>query len=123
MASSINWPSTLPQFILEEGYTRNLRSNLVVTNMSTGPTKVRRRNTKRINDLQCTIALSQAQLVIFETFFLSDLGLGSLSFNFPNPEKPTEMIEVRFNVTENSYTITPEGGTTFFTVSFTLETV
>ena len=123
MATTISWPTTLPQFVLESGYSRTRRTNVVRTTTSTGPAKVRRRNTKRIDDIQFSMIMSKSELDIFETFFFSDLGLGTLSFNFPEPEDSTSTIEVRFSSEQQAYAITPEPGTGYFSVAFSLETL
>lgn len=123
MASTINWPSSLPQYVLEEGYSRNLRSNVIRTNNSLGEAKVRRRNTKIIYDLNVSMVMSTTQFSTFETFFQNTIGLGALSFNFPKPENPSTTIEVRIVTEQQAYSVTPETGTGYFIVGFTMETL
>lgn len=123
MATNINWPSTLPQFVLEQGYSRNLLSNLIRTDNSLGEAKVRRRNTKILYNLTVSMVMSQTQFATFESFFQSTLGLGALSFNFPEPEDTSTTIEVRIVVGQQAYSVAPESGTDHVIVSFTLETL
>lgn len=123
MASSINWPSTLPQYVLEEGYSRNLRSNVIRTENSLGEAKVRRRNSKLIYDLTVSMPMSTAQFSTFESFFQNTIALGSLSFNFPKPEDNSTTIEVRIVTQQQAYSVTPERGTGYFIVAFSLETL
>lgn len=124
MSTTINWPSSLPQFVLRDGYNRSPRSNVIRTEMDTGPAKVRRRSTFKTFTLNVTMAMDVTELNTFESFFDSNLGYGALSFNFPNPEDPDNTIEVRFNSeNETMYSITPESSTTYFIVEMTLEII
>lgn len=123
MATTINWPNNLPQFVSEDGYSRNPLSNVVRTSVSFGPAKTRRRTTKKIENLGFNIVMSKAQLDIFENFFDNTLGFGALSFNFPDPENLGSTIEIRFVTDQGAgYSITPEsGGVGFFIVGFQTE--
>ena len=125
MASTINWPATLPTFVLEEGYQRTILSNTVVSENEAGPRKVRRRNTKQIINYTASMPMTVAQLSTFETFHRSSLGYGAVSFNFPDPENNSQNIEVRFNTSSSAgYSVSPENGsTTHYIVDMELETV
>ena len=125
MATDIDWPSTLPQYVLVDGYNKTLLSNTVVSQNSVGPTKVRRRNTKKIYNYTVNMPMTKTELNTFETFFTNTIGYGALSFNFPDPEDSDEEIEVRLITTESAgYNVTPENGSSeYFIVGMQLESV
>lgn len=79
------WPASLPQYVLEQGYSEQMPDQLIETPMEAGKPKVRRRYTMNNPTFTVTIAMTLGQKAIFETFFDEDLQGGSLPFTWVNP--------------------------------------
>jgi hypothetical protein len=80
-----SWPSTLPDYVLQEGYSETTEPNTLRTEMSQGPAKVRRRFTAFTRNINCQIHLTAAQYEILDGFFHTDLKSGSLTFDWVHP--------------------------------------
>lgn len=79
------WPASLPQFFLEAGYREPLEDQLIESDMDAGPAKVRRRFTTATRIISGSIAMTQAQAAVFETFFATTCAGGSLPFTWVHP--------------------------------------
>jgi hypothetical protein len=79
-----NWPSTLPQAWLQDGYQETLPETAVRTEMDVGPAKVRRRFSVQVTPIQARMLMTTAQKGYLETFYNTTTVGGALSFNFPN---------------------------------------
>lgn len=79
------WPASLPQFVLEQGYSESLPEQTVETPMDAGPAKIRRRFTAQVSKFQLTVACDQTQAATFDGFYLTTLQGGSLSFDWVHP--------------------------------------
>ena len=79
------WPPALPQAPLREGYTDSAPSNLLRTDMDTGPAKVRRSGNARPHTVQATYVLYDDEAEILEEFILETLAGGALCFDWPHP--------------------------------------
>jgi hypothetical protein len=79
------WPVTLPQFFLRDGYSETAPDNLISSDVSIGPAKIRRRTTSAIRSIAGGIVLTEAQYAIFANFLASNLMSGALPFTFPDP--------------------------------------
>ena len=79
------WPPALPQVPLRDGYTDSAPSNLLRTDMDTGPAKVRRSGTARPHTVQATYVLYDDEAEILEEFILETLAGGALCFDWPHP--------------------------------------
>lgn len=79
------WPTGLPQFVQEGGFSESLPDQNIETPMQSGPAKSRRRFTADMRPLQVQILCTPAQVDLFETFFLTTLRGGSLPFDWVNP--------------------------------------
>lgn len=122
MSTTIDWPSTLPQYVLRDSYSRNPGNNLIRTDMEIGPAKVRRRSTSAPTTVSLSFSFDKDELDDFEEFFITTLGYGVLTFNFPDPENEGSTYEVRFDSSNDPiYNITLEDETTNFIVDFILE--
>ena len=120
--ATINWSSSLPQYVLRSNYSRNPKNNTIFTSMDVGPSKVRRRSTSTTDIVSISIAVDIDELQTFETFYKTTLGYGVETFNFPDPENSGSTYEARFNTANDPvYTITPEDETVDFIISFELE--
>ncbi|MGE0699043.1 MAG: hypothetical protein AB7O57_08100 [Hyphomicrobiaceae bacterium] len=85
------WPSTLPEYVIEQGYQETPVPGTVEHEMETGHTQIRPRFTARVVRIQCQIEMDMEQLDTFETFFESTLARGSLPFEWVHPLKRTPM--------------------------------
>lgn len=80
-----SWPSTLPQRPLADGYVERPRSVTIRTDMDVGPPKVRRRYTAEIRDYALRLLLTTVQVATLETFYITTLSHGSLTFDWVHP--------------------------------------
>lgn len=80
-----NWPATLPQYVLEQGFSENQPDQLLQTSMEAGRPKSRRRYSFNGSTFTVSIAMTKAQKVIFEDFFNDTLVGGSLPFTWVHP--------------------------------------
>lgn len=124
MATSINWPTSLPQNVIR-GVTCSPNSNTINTNNSTGYDKRRPRHTKRYRNYSIGLELSQSQYEDFLDFFHLDIGYGTLSFNFPDPLFIETTIELRIISSSNNdpFTVSPLGDTDYLQLSFDAESI
>jgi hypothetical protein len=84
-----NWPSNLPQQVYtEDGPTYQGQSNVIRTDMTTGPAKVRRRFTAISADVTAQLELSKSELAILQDFVQNTLGEVD-PFNWTNPYNGT----------------------------------
>ena len=79
------WPATLPQSPLVEGYSEETPDLVVRTSMDEGPAKIRRRFTANVRNITHNYLLTQAQVATLDTFFVTTLAGGALTFTFINP--------------------------------------
>ena len=80
-----SWPGTLPQFVLEQGYSESLPDLVVESQMDAGPAKIRRRHTAASRRFTMVVQLDPAQAAIFETFFEDTLKGGVEPFDWVHP--------------------------------------
>lgn len=81
----VAWPGTLPQTPLYAGYEEKTPDLLVRTEMDTGPAKVRRRATAGVREITWPTVLTTAQVATLETFYITTLAGGSLTFTVAHP--------------------------------------
>jgi len=80
-----DWPTSLPQNPLIDPYSEALPKLLIRTPMGSGPSKIRRLIGNNSRFISIVLDLTQAQVVIFEEFFLTTLLGGSLHFDWVHP--------------------------------------
>jgi hypothetical protein len=80
-----NWPLTLPQGPLAEGYQESPGKTVIRTPMEVGPAKQRRCYTAGVKQITLTWELEGSEVDTFETFFKETLEGGALSFEMPHP--------------------------------------
>jgi hypothetical protein len=112
------YPSTLPQFVLEQGYSEKFQNQTIESSMDSGPMKSRRRFTKAIREFSITLQLTAAQKATFEDFWLTTLRGGSLPFEWVHPLTRTVM-SFRFKNPAPQFSVI---GGVYTRVSFTLLT-
>ena len=93
-----DWPASLPQNILSQGYSEAFADNRIRTSMDIGPAKVRRRGTVAVIPIRGNIIVTAAQLETLETFYNDTLYNGALRFAWKNP-RTEEAVEMRFTDT------------------------
>lgn len=80
-----SWPATLPQAPVADGYRETTTTGRIVSPMSMGPVKMRRRSTAITRVYDVTYLLDTTQRATFETFYHTTLDEGSLTFFWPDP--------------------------------------
>jgi hypothetical protein len=80
-----SWPDELYGTILKSGYNETVPNNVIRTEMDVGPAKIRRRGTAAVRPFTFNLFLSPAQLATFDTFYVTTIKSGSLSFTFRSP--------------------------------------
>jgi len=80
-----SWPVTLPQAFLKDGFSEEGADNLLASNVSIGPAKVRRRTTSNVEPITGTMMMSDTQRQAFKAFVKDDIKDRSIAFTFPDP--------------------------------------
>ncbi len=80
------WPNTIPQKPLAEGYSSMPQDNVLRSQVDAGPEKRRRRFTARSEFITCEWDFTAAEYTTFKAFFEDDTFDGSIEFEFPHPE-------------------------------------
>ena len=75
------WPGTLPTSPEGPNYQESPPNTLIRTQMDAGPPKVRQRFTSGVRPLSFTWMLTKAQVATLDTFYVTTLFGGSLSFD------------------------------------------
>jgi hypothetical protein len=88
--TAIVWPASLPQCM--ENYSEKASPVTVRTNVEEGPSKIRRRFTKRLVRGQVTMTMNITQRNTLDDFFYIDLNGGVSSFIFPHPWRGTDKV-------------------------------
>lgn len=81
--ATIDWPTSLPQNFLQDGYSEGNIDNLYRTGMDVGPEKRRPKSTTAEQPVVGKMHLTNAQKSIFLDFYLNTLGSGASPFNMP----------------------------------------
>lgn len=79
------WPTSLPQAPDKDGYNENPGEQSIRSSMDVGPPKVRRRNTAAIGAIACKFTMTGAQTGLLDTFYVSTVLGGSLTFDWVHP--------------------------------------
>lgn len=83
--TNIDWPTTLPQYLLQSQFRLRPGNTVLRTQMEIGRPKQRVRDVATYVYVDATMRFSMAQLTIFEAFWTTDLGQGILPFNWLHP--------------------------------------
>ena len=89
------WPETLPQRPLADGYTEDAPDALIRSRNDQGPEKIRRRTSAAPRNMRMVYLLSAEQTAALDAFYLETLKGGSLQFSAPHPRNGTE-VAMRF---------------------------
>jgi hypothetical protein len=87
------WPETLPQVLLQEGYSYRFGEGRLKTAMDAGPGKLRRRFSAVARPLSGMIIIDEQGLANLELFWSEDLRGGSLPFWFPNQNHRSQLVD------------------------------
>jgi hypothetical protein len=90
------WPSTLPQMMNGDGYSRTLPDTRQRTPMDSGNVKVSRKSVLAISKMAGSFYMSRDQLLTFTNFFQVTTGGGTLLFTFPDQEGGATPLLARF---------------------------
>lgn len=106
----ITWPTGLPQLPLTDGFSLTIgRSEVIQTDMDTGPGKRRRRSLSSPRPMKITMVLTIEQVLLFEEWYDNTIMGGVKPFSWINPVTQKEEY---FQITDPTTrpTITPENG-------------
>jgi hypothetical protein len=79
------WPFSLPQKPLLEGYEEREPNTLIRTEMDAGPVKTRRRFTAGVRLIRVAFHLTESQKTTLSTFYRSTLQDGALRYDWTPP--------------------------------------
>lgn len=91
---ALAWPPSLPQSP-RLGWSEKAGKNVVRTQVSSGPAKLRRRFTGAVRELTWPTLFTDAQADTFWTFYQTTTADGSLKFTLIHP-RTSATVEVRF---------------------------
>ena len=118
-----DWPAGLPQKFEASSYKTSPETNVIVTNMDTGPAKVRRRFTAKRRIHAGVMVMSKSEYEsTFLPFFETTIADGTVEFNFPDPFDELSTIVVRWVVEGSPYEV-KQYSPTDVRVSFSIEEV
>ena len=108
MATSINWPESLPTYVLKDSYSQAPVDNSIESEVDAGGFTIKRRRfTARIDLVSVAYHMTIAQRASFETFFHSTLFDGVLRFNWPDPDNSYSTREAQ--IVKDSVAVQPDG--------------
>lgn len=115
------WPSTLPQYPDQQGFSETIRDPVLRTAMDAGPEKARLRYTAVPEQYKMTMHMTKEQRATFVNFYKSSLGYGVDEFYWYHPinvDGSGDRITVVCRFT-SMYTITADNNE--FSVTFSME--
>ena len=80
-----NWPASLPQQVLLDGYGESAPDGALRTQMDAGPAKLRRRTTAVVRTVSGAVVLDASQVATLDSFYLNSLSGGTLAFDWTHP--------------------------------------
>lgn len=111
------WPSTLPDYVLQQGYDEKWGSTSISTSMEIGPAKKRNRTTAGIDRFQVQLLLTSDEVDALKIFWKTTVARGTLPFTWVNPREQTA-VTFRF-LGDDAPDIKPSNDS--FVASFALE--
>lgn len=91
-----DWPTSLPQKLLVDGFSQQGADNLIASENDTGPAKLRRRTTSSPSLLAGSLVLTSVQKATFKTFVSDTLSGAVKAFYFPDSDGGSDLL-VRIN--------------------------
>ena len=104
------WPIQLQDKLNEANFSEQLGDTTLRSKSEIGLEKVRRRYTKGVDKITCSIFIEKSDVTTFKTFYNTTLNGGLETFDFTDPFTDT-LTEFRFD-TGSPPQITPVGGNT-----------
>lgn len=83
--AAASWPSTLPQYVLVEGFEEAFGKPRIETATDAGKPKSRQRFTAEYRKFSMSVQMTEAQATIFETFYFDTLAAGTQPFDWVHP--------------------------------------
>ena len=109
------WPSGLPP-ISPDGYNESPPNNVIRSEMDGGPPKIRPRSTAGVRPISMTMHMTDVQVEVLDSFFVTTLMSGSIPFEWTHPRTGSPII-AQFSGPPK---YTPDGPLEF-NVSFSIE--
>lgn len=106
---SVVWPASLQQKLSTTGFTLSFGDSTLRSEMDIGPAKLRRRSSREIDGLTCSILIDFDEYQDFENFIKITTNGGVTPFEFLNPMTGVNTL-YRF---VGKPSITPLGGRVF----------
>lgn len=78
------WPAELPQKVLASGFDMTLQDNARATPMEKGVPKIRRRSTKNIEPVSCTILADRSIWARLRRHYEEETSFGTVAFWLPD---------------------------------------
>ncbi|WP_246828126.1 hypothetical protein [Rhizobium binae] len=82
----------MPQAFMSEGYSEEGADNLLASNVSVGPAKVRRRTTANVRPITGSMAMREDEYQAFLLFVKNDIKDRALAFTFPDPHDGSSIL-------------------------------
>lgn len=79
------WPASLPQSPGIDGYAEQVPNVMIASQMDAGPEKRRKRFTAGVRPFHFRILLKRADVATFDTFYVTTLAGGTLTFDWTHP--------------------------------------
>lgn len=114
------WPTSLPQYVQENGFTEQIQDQTTETQMETGPAKIRRRFTKSLRRFQVSMQMTATQVSVFENFWQTTCRGGSIPFDWLHPRT---RVSATLRFRNPAPQISTIGGGQAAVVSFNLEII
>jgi len=113
----VDWPTDLPGYLT--GITDKRGKTRVRSTVDVGPAIVRKRYTAAVRNVNLPVRFSNAERIIFDTFYETDLDNGINPFNWTDPVSG-DTVSFRFR-TEDAPEFKGEEGGEFVAWTATLE--
>jgi len=98
---SVSWESVFPLLTHLQNYVETPPDNILTTNMSFGPPKIRKRFTANVRFLQGQFIIPLSQVEEFDDFYLNNVYGGSQPFLIAHPRTGTtirvKIISIKYN--------------------------
>lgn len=105
---AVSWPTQLQDYLNEDSFSHEFGNTTIRSSFDVGPAKVRRRFTRSIDMISCTIDLYKDDYDFFKTFYNTTLNGGVTPFEFNHPITQ-DLITVRF-ISDNPPSFRSMGG-------------
>ena len=83
--ASVDWPATLPQYPLQDGFQEEFVEAQIRTGMEVGPVKSRAKYTAHQVNYTLRYAVNAIQKGILDSFYITSLYYGNDPYNFVHP--------------------------------------